>query len=380
MIKTGLRILSAGDFHLYHPRTPTAHVIANLDRHVFPPARLATTDLVVIPGDVFDRLLSYDNRELDQIQAWITRFLYRCAEHDVLVRIVEGTPSHDWKQSRFFTEQAANANIPVDVHYAATLSIEYIERYDCHVLYVPDKWRPDPNDTLAEVRSLLASRNLDQVDFAVMHGAFEYQLPSIVKEPTHDSAAYLSLVAYYIFIGHVHTPTRHERILAAGSVDRLAQNEEEPKGFYEVIVRPTGDDTVIFHTNPHAKIYRSLNCHGQPMGVVEQWVEQQYRELPSGSEVLLRAQGGDPVLVAVDDLRRRYPQIHWRAKDDGSAAATTTDIDTLLEEEVEALPPLDHETLLAQVGERLSAECHDKTTVTRCQKRLEELCHELNNG
>src|SRR5690606_24238089 len=103
---------------------------------------------------------------------------------DVAVRVLEGTPSHDREQSkRFVVINESVGKIGADLVYIDELSIRYEERFDMNLLFVPDELNHDPNITLAQVQELMAERNLEKVDFAFMHGQFEYQLPSHVKAP-----------------------------------------------------------------------------------------------------------------------------------------------------------------------------------------------------
>jgi len=240
----------------------------------------------------------------------------------VAIRIVEGTPSHDRGQSRFFIEQAQNAQIEIVIHYATTLSIEYIARWDIHVLYVPDKWRPDTQTTLEEVRHLLATHSLTQVDLAIMHGAFEYQLPDLVTEPTHRSEIYLGLVRHYVLIGHVHLMTQHDRILAAGSYDRICHGEEGPKGYFDVRIRPGGEDEIVFVENVGAKRYVTIPCHGLPIQEVNVLLRKAVETHPPGSAFRLRCHASDAITGDLEAIRRMYPNHQFTLTRDESRTAS----------------------------------------------------------
>ena len=83
----------------------------------------------------------------------------------------------------------------------------------------------------------MITSGLTKVDYAVMHGQFDYQLPKhITGMPRHDSQKYLDIVKHYIFIGHIHTHSVYDRIIAQGSFDRLTHGQEEPKGYVVSIV------------------------------------------------------------------------------------------------------------------------------------------------
>jgi len=137
---------------------------------------------------------------------------------DICLRVLEGTPSHDRRQSRQFKIVKALLGIEMDLKYVDTLSIEHNEKFDCTFLYLPDEWRGCNEQTKEEVKRLLVQHNLESVDFAFMHGSFPHQLPNIKHIPVHDPEFYLSIVNKYIFIGHIHVMSQYERILAQGSL------------------------------------------------------------------------------------------------------------------------------------------------------------------
>jgi hypothetical protein len=365
------RYISLGDVHLGHHSTPTATIIQNLDTWCLTDERLKEVDMVIITGDLFDRLLHNADENVKLINRWITRLMYRCAVHNVMLEIVEGTPSHDRGQSNFFVEQAQNASIPVELHYATTLSIRYIEKLDAHFLYVPDKWRADTQTTLDEVRVLLKDKGLEQVDFAIMHGAFEYQLPSIVKEPTHASDVYLGLVKYFIMIGHVHLPTRQERILAAGSFDRICHGEEGPKGFYDVSVQSPELFKVTFVENRGAKRYDTIECHGMDTKQVNVLVRQRVSELPPRSAIRLRCDPHDAATGDMESFVREYPHIEWSLKVEKVAKAKESAAERLASFDLSAYSPIDPTTLMQLLASELQKHAKDPATFERCMRRME---------
>lgn len=368
------RFISLGDIHFGHHQTPAATIIRNLDRHCTNERVLRDLDMVIITGDVFDRLMHSADDNVHLVNRWITLFLFRCARLKVKVRIVEGTPSHDRLQSRFFVELKDNANIPVDLHYATTLSVEYIDDLDIHILYVPDKWRPDTTETLQEVRLLLKRHNLTQVDFAIMHGAFEYQLPAVVKEPSHDSDVYLELVRYFILIGHVHFPSQKERILAAGSYDRLHHGEEGPKGFYDVTVRDPDDYTITFMENPSAKRYITVDCRGMDTKQANVAVRKAVKDLPGGSAVRLHCERHSPVVGDMDAIKQAYPDVEWSTPKIENTTTTKHDtMDTLMKMDMETFVPIDPTTINSLVAAELVKHTNDEATLKRCQQQLAEL-------
>lgn len=366
------RYISLGDVHLGHRQTPTAHIIKNLNRLITDDL-IKSLDLIIITGDLFDRQLSNGDEDVHYINRWITHLLYKCAAYDTHLYIVEGTPSHDRLQSQFFVEQQVNANIPVQLHYAKSLEIIYNERWDAHFLFVPDKWHPSTAVTLNQVKDLMRQKGLEQVDFAIMHGAFSYQLPSIVEEPTHDEAEYLKLVKYQILIGHVHIQTIRERIYAAGSFDRICHNDEIPKGMFLFDLRESGDYEAVFVENKNAKAYVTWDVHGEDTKALNVIVKDRLKDLPAKSSIRLRCDPGDVANGDIDFFRREYPTHDWQITVEKSTKKKATVLDSIRNFDMSEFVPLTKDNLLELLLYELEQQGHSETTIERCGKRYNDL-------
>lgn len=351
MTEGKLTILNVGDIHFAHPETPTEHIIQNLDL-AFTDELLDTIDLMTIAGDVFHQLIPYNDPSVGMIEAWITRLLMRCAYRNVILRVVEGTPYHDRKQPAFFVRQAAMTGIPVNVKYFDKLDIEYIPELGVHILYVPDKWRDDTQQTLDEVKVLMADRHIEQVDIALMHGAFAYQLPHIVEEPTHDEEEYLKLVRGPIFIGHVHVSMPKGRIIPSGSFDRLTHGEEAPKGFHVVTFDlKTGDFTSVFHENRWAKIYKTIELHDVTEEQLWATVKEIVDKYPKGSSIAFKINRTDVIAKCIKDIEKECPDYQWKFSLEKTKKDKSKDMREALNSGAIHLPPLT-ENILA---DRLTA-------------------------
>lgn len=312
MLLDKIKILSVGDVHLGHNKTPAKFILDNLRKAFVDNDTFASYDLMVIPGDFFDRLLQLPDPNVIEIRNWINKILRMCKKHNVILRVLEGTPSHDWKQSRLFTHINELARIGTDVRYVDTLSIEFITPLGISVLYLPDEWNPVADDTWTEVSLALSSNNLTQVDICVMHGAFHYQLPEHINSPaTHDPERYQSIVKYYIFIGHVHKHTENNKIIAAGSFDRLTHGEEEPKGWISATLYKDGRKETVFIENTGARVYKTIDCSGLDIDVALDSIERVLSKLPEDSEVRIAAQKSDSIVASLGTLKLKYPQFRF---------------------------------------------------------------------
>lgn len=305
---------TVSDIHFGHPRTNTFHIAQSL-REAFPDnAETAQLDLIFFAGDVFDRLLNLPQEEVDEIQSAIGYILELCAKHNILLRVLEGTPSHDWRQSRQFVNINNSAQRSAQLKYVDTLSIEIIpELNNLSVLYIPDEWNADASVTKAQVKELLTMFNLEKVDVVCGHGAFDYQLP-IESIKNHDSEWYLSITNYFVTFGHVHISTTKALpqylsvILAQGSLDRLSHGEEAAKGHFRMLLQPEkGQGHYWFVENERARIYRTLDCRGMTLGALFKLMES-LEDCPDQSNFRLLINREDTLFHDIKEVRKRWPQ------------------------------------------------------------------------
>lgn len=333
-----MNMAALGDIHTAHKDTPTSLILENLEK-AFPRNTVtAALDVIVITGDWFDGLINLpmgvatqaDNHNtsiVGAIEIYVIGFLRMCAEYDICVWIVEGTPSHDRRQSFLFEHLNKLYEIGATIYYATKLEVVHFERFNADVLFVPDEWRVDPNDTYIEARCAISDAGLETVHYAVMHGAFEHQLPSFLSSKCHDAKLYLDLVSEYIFIGHVHFHSIFERIIAAGSFDRLAFGEESPKGHVRVKVRGgITKDTIEFIENTTAKIYKSFDVSGLSPDDIIDLVRA--ANLPDGSAVRLLCHPSDAAIYALRQIRNTLLDYTFATKT--ISVAVKTEITELL--------------------------------------------------
>lgn len=306
-----LRIGEMGDVHLLHNKTSTEHVLKNLYKAFPDNAETGELDMIIIAGDLFDRLTTYPDPNIALIRRWMFMFLNMCKRRDIVVRILEGTPSHDWKQSVHFITENEIAGIGCDIRWIESLSIEHIERFGINVLYVPDEWKHETDDVWKDVCKEMHEKGLTQVDFTILHGAFNYQLPSHVPVPTHIPERYMEITKYFVFGGHIHKRSQYGNILAAGSFDRLTHGEEEEKGHYRVAVdRNNVDHEIIFIANEGAKLYKSVDCTGLSIDAALTKIDKLVDTMPIDSHVRIIAEKGAPILVGFKEVVDRY-RLHW---------------------------------------------------------------------
>lgn len=311
MPSDAVRIASISDVHLGHHNTTATHILTNL-YNAFPDNEVTgQLDAVFIEGDFFDRLLHLNDPIIAEIKLWINRFLRMCAKRLILVRIMEGTRSHDWGQNWLFEKENIDAQIGCDLKYINTLSIEYIEKLQRTVLWVPDDWRPDPDDTWSEICQLLQENGLERVDLACVHGAFTYQLPPMVTAPTHRPERFLAITNDYVFGSHIHKASVYEKILCNGSFDRISHGEEEPKGYWIATLSQKLGNSAEFIENKGAKAYITIDCSGLSAEDSLTAIRSVASKYPETSHMRVRANWNDPIMNSMDMLRNHYPTYRW---------------------------------------------------------------------
>lgn len=302
-----LHIACVSDIHIGNKRNTAPEIISNL-RKAFPDnAETAMLDIIFLAGDVFDDLLTLNDNDLATIDLWICSLLHLCAKHDIVLRVLAGTGSHDWSQSERFITINEIAKTNTDVKFVKDLSIEYIDRFGINVLYVPDEWESSTDKTLDQVKSLLSAKGLSKVDYAIMHGQFHYQLPPVVKAPKHNEEEYLALVKELIFIGHVHKFSRYDRIIAQGSFDRLNHGEEEPKGHVRATVSKNSNREIAFVENTTAKKFITIDCTYLSLDETISKIDNNVNALPDASFVRVMGDSSNPIFSNMEMLIRRYP-------------------------------------------------------------------------
>ena len=368
-----LNIATISDIHLGHPRVKTVDIIARLDAAFPSNTATAELDIIFIAGDLFDQVLNLPEGQVTDIHMWMYRLLATCKKRNIKLRVMEGTPSHDRGQSVLFETVNTLSGIGADCKYINTVTVEHIEDLNIQVLYVPDEWRHDPDDTWVDVQEALRIAGVEKVDYGIMHGVFEHQLPRHLKLPSHMSSRYLSIVRKYISIGHHHTMTVMDRVLAQGSFDRLKHGEEEAKGYFRITSRSRTDnkqDTVVFVENKDATTFKTINL----VGLDEEAVTSRLNEvvqLRPFSFIRIIIEKFSPHMATVDSYIKAKSEFTWT-------------IDTAGSEDSKVIRPIEFnpatisasivkDDIVGIMSDRLKAKGMDASFIKRAISQLETL-------
>jgi len=365
-----INIIELSDIHLGNSRTKTPRVLESLRLITNNKTKMQSADLIILAGDVFDRDLRLSEDIIGIVEFWIIELLNSCVTNNICLRVLEGTPSHDRGQGKHFETINNLYNINADIRYINTLHIEHIDRFNIDVLYIPDEYKGTTLETQNDVSELLVTKGLNTVHYAIMHGMFEHQVPPNIPCQFHDNAFYLSIVSRYIFIGHVHLMSVKDRILSAGSLDRLKHNEEESKGYWYVESNDNMDlDKLVFVENTNAKLYIGINLLDTSIEETTKLLDR-VEFLEVDSYVAVKIYRNSPLLPTVLEYQNKFLHVNWSidVKTTMMTTAETSDNIPKLYESV----PMNKGTISGLLKQRFYAMGVDDNTINKLINKLEE--------
>lgn len=231
-----LRLAFVSDVHLGHRRTATEHIVHTLLKHVVNFKFMSTIDGLIIPGDLFDRLLQLNDDCVDYILLFIEKLFKYSIKCNVPIRILNGTPSHDWRQSKRILAIRELYGKECSLEFIDDVSIVEDKELGITIGYVPDEIHESCDVTASVFKDLLITKGLCSVDLMVMHGMFEYQIPAAAAKSTSyfKESDYYKYVNYCVVNGHDHNSKSKDIFHVPGSWERTSHNEENAKGMFVI--------------------------------------------------------------------------------------------------------------------------------------------------
>lgn len=354
-----LSLLQIGDVHAGHERICDMQLTSQLRTHLLTPAPAnINLDYIFIAGDFFDKLLSFNYEYLGVIQAFMFELLQFCARYSIKLRIVEGTPGHDHCQPRHFVHFNAMLTTPCDLVYVETMDV-ITDDNGISILYVKDEYSTDHNKTYLDATRLMQSKGLDKVHFVLMHGAFEYQLPPVAANKTHNSSLWSPLAEYLIMIGHVHQESYRGNISAAGSFTRHSFGDESPKGYVRATVDlATGNVERQFIVNKEAKVFNTINCSkldiDKSLERIVNYVTKRQQQLIPGSWLRVVVDANNGLKYGISTLKEKYPYYVWEITTENTKEKAAYEIEHVIDK---PFTPITYtpDTLRLKVKEKLEA-------------------------
>lgn len=304
-----------GDIHFGTRRVSPEHIAKCMLWAVPDQPSTADIDILYISGDFFDHLLLFNSTSTAVVVNYIRYILTTCKKYDIQLRVLEGTPSHDWKQNSMFV--TLNNDDPItgvkgigcDLEYFTEIKIEYNAKHGIHVLYVPDL-KLNPDDMWKTVQSELQKWNIDKVAFTVIHGAFHHQLNDAARRhnPTHDPDLYADITEYHVFSNHIHLPSIYRNIRAGGSLVCLRHGEEHDKGYTKSIIS-NGKAKAEFIVNPHNVMFKTLDMRHVSREDAFELIDKTIGSYSIEGNIRFLADRGDEIYHLADRLKKLYPNI-----------------------------------------------------------------------
>ena len=115
----------------------------------------------------------------------------------------------------------------------------------------------------------------------------------------------------------MHLYSQYQRILSAGSTQRLSHGEEGPKGHLRVQRHEVYDDIITFVENRGAKKYITVACEKLDQEEALAKIQRALRNLPKDSHVRVSCRKQDPAITLTSRLELEYPNYHWSIRETG---------------------------------------------------------------
>jgi hypothetical protein len=256
----GINIISISDVHIGLSTLPPTYIPDNLRKYLYPHLN-DELDILFIVGDFWETILDFNGLAGYEASCVISEIIELSIRHNFIIRILQGTYTHDRRQNQFFKTNKKLLETDSDrVKVFEKIDIEVIDKYGISVLYIPDDL-PTKN-VMENILEIKNTNNIGKFDFILNHGYFKHILPlGIPHEPpnTLDADVVSGMVKATVLNGHVHTSCVYKKVINNGSFDRLRHNEEESKGFFKLHYIPESEKlTYEFIENKDAVIFKTI--------------------------------------------------------------------------------------------------------------------------
>lgn len=320
MITKDISYLTISDIHMLNDLNETAYICDSF-RDYFsnfkPESKFTDLDIIFLAGDIFDSYKDSKSPDVVRVTGIIRELMTFCAWFKIKLRILKGTPGHDYDQSELFTPLALAYEDRLDYKYISVLSIEKMDDLGLSVLYVPDEWAGSAAACKEQVIELMRMHQLDKIDIACMHGMFDFQIPDLGEHPLkHDTAWYHSIIRYFINIGHDHTFKTFDRIIVQGSFDRIAHGEEGKKGAVVCYLRKDGENWFEFIENKRSRIFKTIVVKTKDLDTAIEQVRKVLDKLPANSHVRISTGPDNPILTVLDEFKKAHPKMIFKKHKD----------------------------------------------------------------
>lgn len=192
--------------------------------------------LLVIIGDYFDSQLPLNSQEAINSIQWFHRLYNVCKDNHILLRLVQGTSSHDNDQLDAFKPLENNEFFKIIL---TTTVEETLPGLIC--CYCPDETL-----CISDYEKRYINEILTEKDIGFFHGSFDLvygDLYDVVARDILDKKIPTVIYNYDLWspgikgpliAGHWHNGENYKELYYCGSPFRWKFNEDEPKGFLTI--------------------------------------------------------------------------------------------------------------------------------------------------
>jgi len=223
-------------------------------------------DLIVIEGDLFDRVIKMTEISSNYVLKFITELCELSAKYNFYVRLIQGTKSHDNNQLNNFNHLEVKYPLFKMFKTVNTEILEF-EDYDYQILYLPEEYPENyskyykPYFTHEDNYDMILGHGM--IDFVAFTGNEEDKKKIKRNESVHSVDNLLRFCNYFCIFGHIHDFKNYkdlDKVFYVGSFERFSFLDQEDKGYLLTRIDPETDETeAIFYENENASTYNVLN-------------------------------------------------------------------------------------------------------------------------
>ena len=229
-------------------------------------------DLVTIAGDYFDRIIRFNEPAGVLALDTLDRIIETAKNGHFLVRIIQGTKSHDNNQLDVFNSYEETYPDILKIITKVTKETINLKGHELKVLYLPEEYPTDPDsyyqDYFSDHYDLIYGHGMtDIVGFSFSDWKDEGENISF-GTPVHNTDKLLDLSSGPVMFGHIHNKKSYkDKFYYTGSYSRYAFDSQEPKGWLVSEINPddTSDYTVEFKENKLAPTYGIIEVDTLPL-------------------------------------------------------------------------------------------------------------------
>lgn len=262
-----LNIVHTSDWHVGITKISPASLCDHIKTCLFPVLN-DDIDVLILAGDLWHTLIDLNARAAPEAIELVGSIINIVKKHNIILRVLKGTFSHDRNQSRIFSsyndilDQYGNSLID----YIDTVKVEKIAGLDISILYAPDDLMY--KDVIEVFENRVKEAGITSVDIFINHGYWEHLLPKGIPHTPANTLVIKTMKRYvhgFAINGHVHSANVNGFVINNGSIDRLNHGEEEDKGFfitkYNTMTHETRQQFIVNHNATTFKTYdyRSLD-------------------------------------------------------------------------------------------------------------------------